>query len=277
MKDAQASIYGNRAANGVILIETKKGSSGKISVSYNNSFGWQRPTATPEFLSSAEYATYYNEAQRNMGNNEVYTVEQIQKYKDGSDPDKYPNVNHLDWLLNSGSGFQHRHTVSIQGGNDKLSYNLSLGYMGQDGITAKTNNTRYTGLFTMKSVLTEGLTFNMSLNAYANNYKAPNSSERDINGIIGFSVREGPIYAGRKSTFGYQDNYSPEAWLASESFYQSLSSNIAASGQLTWDTPIEGFSLSGKMGLNYYTGYYKSFWAETVFDEKESDVFIVEL
>ena len=139
-------------------------------------------------------------------------------------------MNHLDWLLNSGSGFQHRHTVSIQGGNDKLSYNLSLGYMGQDGITAKTNNTRYTGLFTMKSVLTEGLTFNMSLNAYANNYKAPNSSERDINGIIGFSVREGPIYAGRKSdgTFGYQDNYSPEAWLASESFYQSLSSNIAA-------------------------------------------------
>lgn len=95
-------------------------------------------------------------------------------------------MNHLDWLLNSGSGFQHRHTVSIQGGNDKLSYNLSLGYMGQDGITAKTNNTRYTGLFTMKSVLTEGLTFNMSLNAYANNYKAPNSSERDINGIIGF-------------------------------------------------------------------------------------------
>jgi TonB-linked SusC/RagA family outer membrane protein len=273
LKDAaSASIYGNRAANGVILIETKKGSSGKISVSYNNSFGWQRPTATPEFLSSAEYATYYNEAQRNMGNNEVYTVEQIQKYKDGSDPDKYPNVNHLDWLLNSGSGFQHRHTVSIQGGNDKLSYNLSLGYMGQDGITAKTNNTRYTGLFTMKSVLTEGLTFNMSLNAYANNYKAPNSSERDINGIIGFSVREGPIYAGRKSdgTFGYQDNYSPEAWLASESFYQSLSSNIAASGQLTWDTPIEGFSLSGKMGLNYYTGYYKSFWAETVFDENKT-------
>ena len=59
LKDAaSASIYGNRAANGVILIETKKGSAGKTTISYNNSFGWQKPTELPDFLPSWEYAEY---------------------------------------------------------------------------------------------------------------------------------------------------------------------------------------------------------------------------
>ena len=143
LKDAaSASIYGNRAANGVILIETKKGTTGKTTITYNGSFGWQSPTELPDFLPSWEYAEYYNMAMRNMGRQEAYTAEQIQKYRDGSDPDNYPNVNHLKWLLESGSGFQHQHNLSIQGGNNNLSYNLSVGYRNQEGMTANTNNER---------------------------------------------------------------------------------------------------------------------------------------
>jgi TonB-dependent SusC/RagA subfamily outer membrane receptor len=57
LKDAvSASIYGSRAANGVILIETKRGQSGKLQVTYNNYVGWQRPTALPDFVESWEYA-----------------------------------------------------------------------------------------------------------------------------------------------------------------------------------------------------------------------------
>ena len=137
LKDAaSASIYGNRAANGVILIETKKGSAGKISITYNNSFGWQKPTELPDFMSSADYATYYNEAMANMGRADAYTADQIQKYSDGSDPDNYPNVNHLKWLLNTGSGFQQRHNIGLQGGTDALTYNFSTGYFRQEGMTA---------------------------------------------------------------------------------------------------------------------------------------------
>ena len=73
LKDAaSASIYGNRAANGVILIETKKGKEGKISISYNNSFGWQKATELPDFLPSWEYAEYYNLAMQNMGRQATY-------------------------------------------------------------------------------------------------------------------------------------------------------------------------------------------------------------
>ena len=158
LKDAaSASIYGNRAANGVILVETKKGVQGKTTITYSNSFGWQRPTELPDFLPSWEYAEYYNMAMRNMDKQDAYLPEEIQKFKDGSDPDNYPNVNHLKWLLESGSGFQHQHNVSIQGGNATTNYNLSIGYRNQEGMTANTSNERMTALFTMKSEIAKGL------------------------------------------------------------------------------------------------------------------------
>lgn len=174
LKDAaSASIYGSRAANGVILIETKKGAEGRTSITYNNNFGWQRTTELPEFLDSWEYAEYYNMAMRNMGNAESYTAEQIQKFRDGSDPDNYPNANHLKWLLGTGSGFQQQHNVGFQSVSGNTSYNLSLGYRSQEGLTANTVNKRLTGLFTLESKLKYGLTLNLNINAYHNNYDAP--------------------------------------------------------------------------------------------------------
>lgn len=273
LKDAaSASIYGNRAANGVILIETKKGSQGKTTISYNMSLGWQKPTELPDFLPSWEYATYYNMAMSNMGLSQAYSDEQIQKYKDGSDPDNYPNVNHLKWLLESGSGFQHQHNISVRGGNATTSYNLSVGYRNQDGLTAETSNERMTALLSLQSQLSKALRLNLSVNAFNNKYKAPNGEPQSIDGMIGYSVREAPIYAGQKSdgTFGYQDNYSPEAWLAGESFVENISRNVSASTQLTWTTPIEGLSLTGKGGVNYWTKYNKSYRAKTYFDESKT-------
>ncbi|MCW0483029.1 TonB-dependent receptor [Gaoshiqia sediminis] len=273
LKDAaSASIYGNRAANGVILIQTKKGKEGKFRVSYNNSLGWQKPTELPEFLSSWEYATYYNEAMENMGNAAAYTNEQIQKFKDGSDPDNYPDVNHLEWLLNSGSGFQQRHNISIQGGTERITQNFSIGYWKQDGMTAKTSNERYNVLWNTKSNLLESLTLDTHLNAYTNLYKAPNGEPQSIDGMIGYAVREGPIYAGQKSdgSFGYQDSYSPEAWLASESFVKNNEVNITGTMQLTWATPVKGLSVSGKTGITYNTDYNKSYRAKTYFDASKT-------
>jgi TonB-dependent starch-binding outer membrane protein SusC len=273
LKDAaSASIYGNRAANGVILIETKKGAEGKTIISYNNSFGWQNPAKLPDFLPSWEYATYYNEAMTNMGKSAAYTDAEIQKFKDGSDPDNYPNVNHLKWLLNSGSGFQQKHNFGISGGNSLLSYNFSTNYMHQAGMTEKTSNDRYNILWNMSANILKGLTLKVNLDAYTTTYKSPNGQPSSIEGIIGYAVREGPIYAGKKSdgSFGYQDNYSPEAWLSSESFAKNTSANIIGNTQLIWQTPIDGLSITGKAGINYNNGYNKSYVAETYFDANKT-------
>ncbi len=273
LKDAaSASIYGSRAANGVILIETKKGAEGRTSITYNNNFGWQRATELPEFLDSWEYAEYYNMAMRNMGNAESYTAEQIQKFRDGSDPDNYPNANHLKWLLGTGSGFQQQHNVGFQSVSGNTSYNLSLGYRSQEGLTANTVNKRLTGLFTLESKLKYGLTLNLNINAYHNNYDAPIGEPQSIDGIIGYAVREAPIYAGRKSdgSFGYQDNYSPEAWLAGDSFTKNRANYISGSVRLRWDTPLKGLSLPGEIGANYYNSYNKNYRAETYFDANKT-------
>lgn len=272
LKDAaSASIYGNRAANGVILIETKKGQEGKTQISYNATFGWQTPTELPEFLDSWEYAEYYNMAMRNMGLAEAYSAEQIQKFRDGSDPDNYPNVNHLKWLLDTGSGFQHQHNVSVRGGNERTNYSLSLGYRKQDGLTAKTSNERMTATFSLQTQLTNRLLLNININAYNNNYDAP-YGQQNIDQMIGYSVREPNTIPGQKSdgSFGYQDNYSPEAWLAGESFIHYINRNVSASGQLKWNTPIEGLSISGKAGVSYWTKHDKEYMAETYFDDTKT-------
>jgi TonB-linked SusC/RagA family outer membrane protein len=272
LKDAaSASIYGSRAANGVILIQTKKGGSGKFTVTYNNTLGWQKTTELPDFLPSWEYAIYYNEAMINMGKAPAFTEEQIKKYKDGSDPDNYPNVNHLKWLLNSGSGFHQRHTLNIRGG-ERISQNLSLGYLKQEGMTAKTSNERFSVLLNTNSKLLETLSLDTYLNAYSNVYQSPNGIPSSIEGIIGYAVREPPIIPGRKSdgSFGYQDDYSPEAWLASESFNKNKNINITGVIQLNWETPLKDLSFSGKAGITYHTNYNKSFLAETYFDDSKT-------
>lgn len=272
LKDAaSASIYGNRAANGVILVETKRGSAGRTRVTYSANFGWQKAADLPEFLNSADYATYYNMAMQNMGRQPAYSDEQIKKFRDGSDPDNYPNVNHLKWLLESGSGFQQQHNLGVSGGNDRITYHASVGYRKQAGLTAKTYNERMTATLSLQAQISKAVKLDINLNGYHNKYDAPQGSG-SIDEIIGYAVREGPIFAGEKSdgSFGYQDDYSPEAWLNSESFVKNVSNNFYGSALLTWDTPLKGLSVKGKMGGQFYNYYNKSFVAETYFDESKT-------
>ena len=113
LKDAStAAIYGSRAANGVILVTTKTGKEGKISVSYNGYAGFNTATELPEFIDTWQYATLYNEAT----GREVYTASEIQKLKDGSDPDHYSNSRYLDEVF-SRKGFQTGHDLTLNGGN----------------------------------------------------------------------------------------------------------------------------------------------------------------
>ena len=139
LKDAStAAIYGSRAANGVILVTTKTGKEGKVSVGYNGYVGFNTPTALPEFVDTWQYATLYNEA---VGR-EAYTQEEIQKFRDGSDPDHYANARYLDEVF-SRKGLQTGHDVTINGGNAENKYMVSFGYLKQNGIVEKNDYQRY--------------------------------------------------------------------------------------------------------------------------------------
>ncbi|MCW3804746.1 TonB-dependent receptor [Plebeiibacterium marinum] len=137
LKDAaSASIYGNRAANGVILITTKKGAPGQMKVSYSGYIGVQEPTTLPDVLNSSEYVTLHREASENSGRVQTYSLEDLAKYEAGDDP-MYPNIDYFDVYYGSASTQNHRLTMS--GGTEKLHYAFMVGRLDQDGIMVATN------------------------------------------------------------------------------------------------------------------------------------------
>lgn len=161
LKDASAAIYGARAANGAILVTTKRGKAGKPTVEYDFNQGWSQPAVVPKMSNAVEYADIMNElpiyksvpsnewqaastAIRTTGTyrsptagvstiNANFSPDAVRKYGDGSDPWGFPNT---DWF---GDAFrtwapQSRHNLSVSGGSDAVKYFASLGYVFQDAI-----------------------------------------------------------------------------------------------------------------------------------------------
>lgn len=124
LKDAaSAAVYGARAANGVVLVTTKKGALGKVKVNYDFSFGWQSPWKQREMLNATQYATLMNEAAVYNGSEPKF-----------SDPSSLGvGTNWQDALFNDGAPVQN-HQLSISGASEKINYYFSAGYYNQEGI-----------------------------------------------------------------------------------------------------------------------------------------------
>ncbi len=145
LKDAaSSSIYGSRAANGVILITTKRGKSGRFSISYDGYVGKQSPTDQIKTVNGLDHITLLNEAYTNVGLSPLYSEEFINNYKTkkDSEPDLYPDTDWQKEVL-TGSGIQTNHVVSLTGGTDRIQFFGSFGYLNQDGIIDNVNFRRY--------------------------------------------------------------------------------------------------------------------------------------
>jgi TonB-linked SusC/RagA family outer membrane protein len=157
LKDASAAIYGARAANGVILITTKRGKTGKPELSYSHNSGWAAPTVIPKMTNAVEYATMGNEIElyklpsaewaaasaafkstgtyTTAANNVVnapFTPDDFKKFADGSDPWGHPNTDWFGTVLKKWSP-QSKDNLQLTGGTENVKYLASLGYENQDG------------------------------------------------------------------------------------------------------------------------------------------------
>ncbi len=132
LKDASAAIYGAQAANGVILVTTKRGKSGKPTITASFNQGYGRPTRLPEMADAATYATMINEINEYAGRTPKYTQEDIKKYQDGSSPWTHPNTEWFKEVLRPWSG-QNYANVSLNGGSENMKYFVSLSSRGQEG------------------------------------------------------------------------------------------------------------------------------------------------
>lgn len=173
LKDAaSAAIYGSRAANGVILITTKKGKEGKVQVNYNGNVGWQQATRQPKLATGWQYAELYNRAMLADGKalpdgtTLIFPQDKIDRMKNGTGNIDHNEAN-TDWfdeLLHT--AFQHTHDISVMGGSDRVQYVGTVGYAKQDGII-KSSYERYNTRLNTTAHLADWFTIQSNI-AYIN-------------------------------------------------------------------------------------------------------------
>lgn len=134
LKDASATaIYGSKGANGVVLINTKHGKSGKININAKAETFYNRLTQVPDFVDGYTYASMANEAKITRNLEPLYKADELEIFRLGLDPDLYPNVNWIDELLRDGS-WSTRATLSMNGGGNTARYYVSGSYLDQQGM-----------------------------------------------------------------------------------------------------------------------------------------------
>jgi len=162
LKDASsAAIYGARAANGVVLITTKRGVEG-VRVNYNMYAGFQMPTQLPNIVGAIDHMEMANEAFTNIGNDPQYTEEFLAAYRSGMPSDQYPDT---DWqkLTMSNSAFMQNHNLSINAGSEKAKIFASVSYLDQDGIIPNTSFNRFNLRLNSDVKVSERLTLSTDL------------------------------------------------------------------------------------------------------------------
>lgn len=196
LKDASSSsIYGSRAAFGVILITTKKGGVSNIRVNYNNNFRWSAPTVLPQMMDSYSFATFINDADDNSHAGRWFSEEHLQRirdFRDGKitagtivDPNNSAywaniysygndNVNIYDYLYKNWA-FAQEHNVSASGGNERFTFYMSLGYLDQNGLLkiAKDQRRRFTPTLKVNAQMTNWLKLNYTTRFVRTDYTEP--------------------------------------------------------------------------------------------------------
>lgn len=198
LKDAAASsIYGSRAPFGVILITTKSGRSGKVTVNYNNNFRWNSPVKTPKQMDSYTFANFYNDGMMNGGNSPYFDAEHLQRIQDYQagiltnplipDPGN-PSVwgdgytygcANTDWydVIYRDWAFSQEHNLSINGGSERVTYYVSMNYLDQNGLMEFNQDTydRYATTAKINIQLTDWAKFNYSNRFTREDFGRPSS------------------------------------------------------------------------------------------------------
>jgi len=213
LKDAAAgAVYGARAANGVIIVTTKKGKSGAGTVVYNSYYGIQEATVVPKYLNAPDYATLINERDINQTGPTTslrYTLDEIQAMQDGNKPDQFSNTNWAKEILRRAP--MQNHYLAFSGGGQTTTYRLSLGYFNQEAIVlGKIKTERFNISFNINSQIKPWLSVTNVTNAYWSKVIGPSGGSDAIlgeTGIINQFQRSHPVVPAYYSNgeYGFVD------------------------------------------------------------------------
>lgn len=190
LKDASATaIYGQRGANGVVLITTKRGEKGKVKINVKAGFDWNTPVKVPEYASGYDWARLANEALVGRYENPLYTNEELDIIQHGLDPDLYPNIDWRDLILKKGAPSYYAN-ISFSGGSDNVRYFVTGRYTGENGRYRtsssenkyNTNSTyeRWNYRANVDMNLTRTTVLSVGVGGWLVNRTSPSSSSGDI-------------------------------------------------------------------------------------------------
>ena len=263
LKDAaSAAIYGSRGANGVILITTKKGKSGKPVFSYRVNVGRYVPTALPDLITnSAEYMTMYNSA-NGIAAGSAFTQEEIDNYRNATDRNQFPNFDFVDYFINPAT--VSNHNLSVSGGNERSTYNLSLGYLDQNAVIKGYKFKKYNALLNYSNRISDKITIGTSANfTYKDRQEPPFTGESMTLAIYAAGPLYGPFLpdgSGRVASKAYlkeNRNRNPQEYYA---MGEQNTKEYNLNGQVYIDVkPFKGLTWSTKAALNYIDEYYKMY------------------
>ncbi|MDO6430046.1 TonB-dependent receptor [Flavitalea sp. BT771] len=263
LKDASAAIYGAQAANGVILVTTKKGSLGsapKVDFSYNE--GLSQPTRNPVMANSYTFAQVSNEINAQQGLAPAYSATDLEKYKAGNDPD-HPNTDWYKFIVKNWTP-QHRANLSVSGGNNGTTYFLSFGQVYQAGqYKSGTENIKQYNLRANIGVqVSKYLKVGVNLAGRVDNNHFPYNSANQLNShIFLYQPNWQPYWPGTKNPQPLRGSENIVNWVSDNAGYRTQKVNtFQSTGYINWQLPwVKGLSVEGSGSYDPNSTYVKTF------------------
>jgi len=271
LKDASSTaVYGMRGANGVILITTKRGTLGKPKITFRTENAELTALRRPDYINGYEYASLVNEGLVNVGKNinvGGFSADDLQKYKDGSDPFLHPDVNWTDVVLNRNT-YQSISNLSISGGSNVIRYFTNVGFTHESGIYKVDNLNKFNTNADLKRYnfrsnvginLSKNLKMDLSLGGIIHLQNYPGNTSVDIfTALKRTTPIDFPIKNPDGSLGGNPDlvGYHPYG-IATQSGYMSYFRNtLQGTFSATWDLSdllTKGLSIGGRFAYDYYS------------------------
>ena len=267
LKDAAASIYGSKAANGVILVTTKKGR-GEAKVNYNYYYGVQQPTYMPDVIwDPIEYMKLFDQAELNEGKQTVsFSPQQIQEYEVGMhvDPYTYPANDWFDMMMKNGT--IQKHNISVSKSTETYSYRASLGFLNREGIFIGPGNKEQKYSIGLNSSLkiSDRLSMGLSING---NYRYYTEPSYTTGTFLNALMRALPIMPDtlRDGSYGYtwlrvpgRNNWENPRMYAYEGSYKKVVQRFLTTMNADYRLPW-GLSYHAKFGVDKYDGLLTRF------------------
>ena len=262
LKDASAAVYGFKGANGVILVTTKKGETGKPKITYNGYVGLQNITRYPEYYNGYEYATLYNEAQQNIGVTAPYSADDLERFKRGEGT--------TDWYneVIRKSAPSTYHNLSVSGGAEKVKYFFSLGFTDQEGIyrSGAFNYQKYNVRSNISAEIVKGFTVDLQLSGRLDTRNKPYEAE-PLSRSIQMAKPVFPIYANNNESYwsnpGDKGNPVHLADIDNVGYDRRDQREFNGSITLNWQVPwVKGLAAKALLSYDYNNKYSRKWYKE---------------